>query len=176
MRPTTLRRDTLDTFRIKFGRISVLRGPRWSCNSGAVSVHQHRQNFDHLPTYVPMILSSKVAKLLSSRRELEQRAVSRHDRLESLNRWLESCRQSKGMQALALSDDRGCLIAGAGASRICDELAALAPPTQVVVPAAAATDSLAVSRGQAYLCASAGVLDQKTLSRFADGCSRILDL
>lgn len=80
------------------------------------------------------------------------------------------------LQALALSDDRGCLITGAGVSNICDELAALAPSAQVLVPTAGRANSLALGRGRAYLCAPAGLLRQETLSQFAAGCSRILGL
>jgi hypothetical protein len=112
----------------------------------------------------------------SRHRSIERRAASRQDPIESLGRWLEVCRRSTGLQALALSDDRGCLIAGAGASRVCDELAALAPARLVLAPAAPGTNSMAVGRGRAYLCAPAGLLEQESLSKFARGCSRILEL
>lgn len=112
----------------------------------------------------------------SGQRSVERRAVSREDPIQSLGRWLENCRKSKGLQALALSDDRGCLIAGAGASRVCDELAAVAPTKLVLAPAATGTNSIAVGRGRAYLCAPAGLLEHESLSQFARGCSRILEL
>ncbi len=110
--------------------------------------------------------------LQSPQRSVERRAVSRKNSIESLGRWLEACRKSTGLQALALSDDRGCLIAGAGASRVCDELAALAPVKLVLAPAAQGTNSIAVGRGRAYLCAPAGLLGQESLSKFASGCSQ----
>jgi hypothetical protein len=112
----------------------------------------------------------------SGHRGTERRAASREDPIVSLGRWLEICRRSTGLQALALSDDRGCLIAGAGASRACDELAALAPAKLVLAPAAKATNSIAVGRGRAYLCAPAGLLEHDSLSQFAKGCTRILEL
>jgi len=106
----------------------------------------------------------------------ERRIAPRIDEFVNLTYWLEICRRSEGLQALALSDDRGSLIAGAGVSRICDELAALAPSAQVLVPAAESANSLAIGRGRAYLCAPAGLLKQKTLAEFGIGCSRILGL
>ena len=111
-----------------------------------------------------------------SHSDFERRAALRNDTLESLQRWLEVCRRSERLQALALSDDQGCLIAGAGPSRLCDELAAMGPSSLVTVPAAANTNSLALGRGQAYLCTPAGLLEQESLSSFAGGCSRILGL
>lgn len=108
--------------------------------------------------------------------EFERRAATRHDKLASLERWLEFSRRKTGQQALALSDDQGCLIAGAGSARLCDELAALGPASLVMVPAAVKTNSLALGRGQAYLCAPAGLLEQTSLAHVAEGCSRILGL
>lgn len=108
--------------------------------------------------------------------EFERRAAARQDKLASLERWLEVSRRKTGQQALALSDDQGCLIAGAGPARLCDELAALGPASLVTVPAAVKTNSLALGRGQAYLCAQAGLLEQKSLTHVAEGCSRILEL
>jgi hypothetical protein len=107
---------------------------------------------------------------------LERRAVSRNDKLVSLQRWLESARRTAGLQALALSDDQGCLIAGAGLAHLCDELAALGPSSLVTAPTAAGTNSLALAHGQAYLCAQSGLLEYEALSYLAAGCARILDL
>ena len=109
-------------------------------------------------------------------RQSERRATVRHDTLASLQRWLEACRRDSGQQALALSDEQGCLIAGAGPSRLCDELAAFGPASLVTAPAAAQTNSMALGRGRAFLCAQAGLLEQESLTRVAEGCSRILDL
>jgi hypothetical protein len=118
----------------------------------------------------------RLAMLQFGHRNIERRAVPRKDPIESLGRWLEICRKIVGLQALALSDDRGCLIAGAGASRVCDELAALAPAQLVLAPIAKGTNSIAVGRGRAYLCAPAGLLEQEPLSQIARVCSRILEL
>lgn len=107
---------------------------------------------------------------------VERRIVSRDNALSGLGRWLESCRLSAGLDALALSDASGCLIAGAGVSRICEELAALAPHPLVAAPLACAANSQSIARGQAYLVAPIGRVNQGTLTRFADGCARILAL
>jgi hypothetical protein len=109
-------------------------------------------------------------------RRFERRAAPRDDKLASLQHWLETARRSAGLQALALSDDQGCLIAGAGLSRLCDELAALAPSSLVTAPAAVNTNSLAIAHGQAYLCAQSRLLEQEALSYLAAGCARILEL
>lgn len=106
----------------------------------------------------------------------ERRAASRANSLKSLGRWLEACRRKSGLQALAVSDSSGCLIAGAGVSRLCEELAAMAPPAMVSVSLASKTNSQAIANGLAYLCAPIGRLNQSALSRFAIGCARILSL
>ena len=107
-------------------------------------------------------------------RNPERRGFARENSLNSLTRWLERCRVRAGVEALALADASGCLIAGAGISRLCEELAALAPPTLVSVSQASKANSQAVGRGQAYLSAPVGQLSQSLLTRFASGCARIL--
>ncbi len=104
----------------------------------------------------------------------ERRAYSREDSLESLGRWLEACRASVGLQALAVSDATGCLIAGAGVSRMCVELAALAPAALVLAPMARKSNSQSIAGGLAYLSAPEGQVDQESLTRLAKGCARIL--
>ena len=106
----------------------------------------------------------------------ERRVSSRENSLESLSQWLESCRAREGLQALAVSDSSGCLIAGAGVARVCEELAALAPVALVLAPKASQSNSQALAGGLAYLSAPMGQLGQESLSRLACGCARILAL
>lgn len=47
------------------------------------------------------------------------------DTFVSLCRLLEAARRDKGLSAVALADSSGCLVAGSGASQLCEELAAL---------------------------------------------------
>jgi len=55
----------------------------------------------------------------------------RHARSENtqvaLTRLLEAARSASALEALALGDELGLLVAGAGAAELCDELAAVAP-------------------------------------------------
>jgi hypothetical protein len=69
----------------------------------------------------------------------ERRRHRTEDTLEALTRLLEATRRQAGLQAVAVADTAGCLLAGAGASRLCEELAAWAP----VVARGAANDSVA---------------------------------
>jgi len=109
-------------------------------------------------------------------KDTERRANDREDSLQSLGRWLESCRASEGLPALAISDASGCLIAGAGAARLCEELAALAPSSLVLAPMASQSNSQSIAGGLAYLSAPVGQLRQESLTRLAQGCARILAL
>ena len=106
----------------------------------------------------------------------ERRTGPRVNSLKSLGRWLEACRRWSGVNALAVSDSSGCLIAGAGVSRLCEELAALAPPSLVSLSIASKANSQSIADGQAYLCAPIGRLSQRSITRFAEGCARILSL
>jgi hypothetical protein len=106
----------------------------------------------------------------------ERRTSPRANSLKSLRLWLEACRRWSGVDALAVSDSSGCLIAGAGVSQLCEELAALAPPSLVSVSIASKANSQSIADGQAYLCAPIGRLSQRTITRFAEGCARILSL
>ena len=47
--------------------------------------------------------------------------------LEALTRLVEASRRRSGVDAVAVSDPTGMLLAGAGAHRLCEELAAHAP-------------------------------------------------
>ncbi len=57
----------------------------------------------------------------------ERRHETRRGALESLHRLLDSVRRSGGLEAIAVADATGCLVAGAGAWRACEALAAWAP-------------------------------------------------
>jgi hypothetical protein len=56
------------------------------------------------------------------RRERRQNRSS--DALTALSRLLDATRRVAGLEALAVADDTGCLVAGAGPFRLCEELAA----------------------------------------------------
>jgi hypothetical protein len=47
--------------------------------------------------------------------------------LEALTRLVEASRRRSGLEAVTVSDPSGLLLAGAGAHRLCEELAAWAP-------------------------------------------------
>jgi len=68
---------------------------------------------------------------------LERRRHRSDDALSALTRLLEAARKRAGLDALAVADTAGLLVAGAGASQICEELAAFAP----VVAQPAANDA-----------------------------------
>lgn len=74
-------------------------------------------------------------------RAQSERRRARGDALEALGRLLDSARRAGKMEAVAVADETGCLVAGAGAWRACRELAAYAPllapgtrPANDVVP------------------------------------------
>lgn len=64
----------------------------------------------------------------ASRDPREDRRRNRtEDALEALTRLVEASRRRTGVDAVAVSDPNGMLLAGAGAARLCEELAAWAP-------------------------------------------------
>jgi hypothetical protein len=71
----------------------------------------------------------------SPRTSVEERSLPLEDRrkdrttetLRALSRLLEAARRRAGLEALAVADGAGLLLAGAGPARLCDELAAWAP-------------------------------------------------
>lgn len=99
---------------------------------------------------------------------IDRRLDERGDCLIGLARWLESSRKSLGLCALALADPTGCLVAGAGASQTCEELAAQAP-------LAANTHRSSLANGSAWLCAP-GQCDEAAWTMIRLGCMRILGL
>ena len=58
---------------------------------------------------------------------LERRRHRTESALEALNRLAEASRRRAGVEAVTVSDGAGLLLAGAGAHRLCEELAAYAP-------------------------------------------------
>jgi hypothetical protein len=111
----------------------------------------------------------------------------RQDRSENtqvaLTRWLEAARRSAALEALALGDELGLLMAGAGAAELCDELAAVAPlfySAEVELPlspdvlsAGTEVRRLAVDGIELFICGRGGDLDAALLHAAA-GCARIL--
>jgi len=59
----------------------------------------------------------------------ERRQNRTESALEALTRLVEASRRRSGVEAVAVSDPSGLLLAGAGAHRLCEELAAWAPLT-----------------------------------------------
>lgn len=55
----------------------------------------------------------------------ERRHGRSPDTLVSLCRLLDAARRDSGLSAVALADETGCLVAGSGAQRVCEELAAI---------------------------------------------------
>jgi len=114
----------------------------------------------------------------------------RHDRrqarsentLVALTRLLEAARRSAELEALALGDELGLLMAGAGAAELCDELAAVAPlfgspsvelPSLEVLAAGTEVRRLAIDGSELFICGRGGDLD-RALLHAAAGCARIL--
>lgn len=103
---------------------------------------------------------------------IDRRLDERSDSLTGLARWLESARRMLKLDALALADPTGCLVAGAGSAQRCEELAALAP----LAHGSANDNGLRVLalRGQAWLCAPNGQMCHDDWHAVATGCMRIL--
>jgi hypothetical protein len=102
--------------------------------------------------------------------QADRRKSRSADPLIALTRMLDAARAAGELDAIAVADLTGCLVAGSGAARTCDELAALAPLT-------ASSDVLRVAvDGVDLLVAAAGgaTLKAASLGRAAAGCQRIL--
>lgn len=118
---------------------------------------------------------------------VERRAAARNEVLTSLGRLLESVRREAELDAVAVADETGILVAGAGAWARCEELAAAAP----LAPSCAANDTvptradvlsrrmevrrLMVDGVQVLLAGEGGKSSvPEALTRAAAGCARIL--
>jgi hypothetical protein len=55
----------------------------------------------------------------------ERRHGRSSDTYVSLCRLLDQARRDRGLSAVAVADSSGCLVAGSGAARLCEELAAI---------------------------------------------------
>ena len=121
--------------------------------------------------------------------EREERRVSRSsDPLVALSRLLEAIRRSGPLETLAIADETGCLVAGAGRSADCEELAALAPFLDAAWPANDTTPTrlevlarstevrrLSVDGISVLVCGQGGEPARATgMPRAAAGCERIL--
>jgi hypothetical protein len=63
----------------------------------------------------------------ATRSPADRRQDRSENALEALTRLVEASRRRTGASAVAVADRMGLLLAGAGAHRLCEELAALAP-------------------------------------------------
>jgi hypothetical protein len=113
--------------------------------------------------------------------ETERRQGRSSDTLVSLCRLLDAARRSSGLSAVAIADATGCLVAGSGAARLCEELAAIStlpandprleelgfrgpkPPVRQLL-----IDGLEVS------ITALGDAEDSDYLRLSDGCRRIL--
>ena len=114
----------------------------------------------------------------------ERRVARSTDALVALSRLLDGSRRAGGLDAIVVADPTGCLVAGAGAFRVCEELAAQAPlaandvvPTRLdVLSRRTDVRRLSIDGIEVLLCghgADAG--DRSTaLEHAAAGCARIL--
>jgi hypothetical protein len=57
--------------------------------------------------------------------EADRRHARSTDTFVSLCRLLDATRRDSGLSAVAVADATGCLVAGSGAARLCEELAAI---------------------------------------------------
>jgi hypothetical protein len=117
----------------------------------------------------------------------ERRQDRTTEALSALVRLLEAARRRSGLEALAVTENAGVLLAGAGPARLCDEMAAWAPlvkapvendaiPTRLdIFERRALVQRLAVDGVEIVVC---GVGDsektRRELDSVAAGCSRIL--
>lgn len=117
----------------------------------------------------------------------DRRVHRTEDALEALTRLVEASRRRSGAQAVAVADRLGLLLAGAGAHRLCEELAAWAPlmvqrADNDVVPGfldsfegRTSLRRLSVDGIQIVVSLSGSSADSKDeLDAVSAGCSRIL--
>jgi hypothetical protein len=117
----------------------------------------------------------------------DRRRKRSEDPVTALHYQLAAVRRAASLEAVVLVDDAGCLVAGAGAWPICEELAAYAPlladPARVVrrtvsarlsvLSRAASTLSFDVD-GSSVVLSCVGGKDPAVLERAAQGVRRIL--
>lgn len=118
---------------------------------------------------------------------VERRRDRSSDTLTALARLLDAARADAALDALAVADASGCLVAGAGRWEVCEELAAVAPlleraaandvvPTRLdVLARRSEVRRLSVDGVDVLLCGQGdGSSRSSALERAADGCARIL--
>lgn len=116
--------------------------------------------------------------------ELERRVSRTENTLVALTRLLEAARRSAELEAVAIGDDAGLLVAGAGAAELCAELAAVAPLSTLLANDTVATRWDVLCRrtevrrlrldGLEVLISGRGGDLGLGLGRVAAGCARIL--
>jgi hypothetical protein len=119
--------------------------------------------------------------MMESAHAADRRIDRSENTLGALTRLLEAARRRSALEALAVSDGAGVLVAGAGAAALCDELAAVAP----VVAANDTAQSgplalqhrlriqrLAIDGLDVFVCGSGNGIPN--LTEVAEGCQRIL--
>ena len=117
----------------------------------------------------------------------ERRRDRTTEALSALTRLLEAARKRSGIEALAVTENAGVLLAGAGPARLCDEMAAWAPlaaspPANDAVPTRldvferkALVQRLTVDGVQLIVCGVGdGEKTRRELGAVAAGCTRIL--
>ena len=128
-----------------------------------------------------MLPSARPSDATDRRRDRTTEALS------ALTRLLDAARKRSGLEALAVAEPAGMLLAGAGPARLCDEIAAWAPlagrpaandavPSRLdVFERRALVQRLAVDGVEIIVC---GLGDTESTRRELDtvaaGCSRIL--
>ena len=118
---------------------------------------------------------------------LERRRDRTEHALSALTRLLEAARKRSGLDALAVAENAGLLVAGSGPAVLCDELAAYAPlargsaandqvPSRLdVIERRAMVQRLAIDGIEIVVCgAGGGPAAEGELSAVAAGCRRIL--
>lgn len=114
----------------------------------------------------------------------ERRIRRSDDPMTALHYQLAFARQEAELEAIVLSDSSGCLVAGAGAWPVCEELAAFAPLIAhgTSAPEASRLAKLAehaeshafsIDGAEVFLCAR-GAAQSALMMRVAAGCRRIL--
>lgn len=117
--------------------------------------------------------------------QADRRRARSSDPLIALTRMLDAARSTACLEALAVSDMSGLLVAGSGASQDCDELAAWAPLVAANDTAPARGEVRTSARAEVWrirvdgvdlLLSALGSAEGRaaTLHRAAAGCERIL--
>jgi hypothetical protein len=114
----------------------------------------------------------------------ERRQARSSDPLVALSRLLDAARRVGRLEALAVADETGLLVAGAGLCQTCEHLASIAPllaendsvPTRIdVLARRSEVRRLSVDGIQVLLCGQGDESDRdRGLKHAAEGCERIL--